>query len=141
MSATVTLVGLAVLVVLVVMFLKLRRQDLLGAIVNKRRGSKLVTRAEYVEGREQIPVVLSLTEDTFYYENPELDASFDLNRIEEVEYSEDLATGRDVHGWRVLRLRSHGQAFEFLMEKADSDKWAAALPARSYGNQPSAKAV
>lgn len=140
MPATVTLVGLAVLVVLVVMFLKLRRQDLLGAIVSKRKGSKLVTRAEYVEGREQIPVVLSLTDDTFIYENPELDASFDLNRIDEIEYSDDLATGRDVHGWRVLRLRSHGQAFEFLVEKPDSVKWQAALPARSYGNQASAKA-
>jgi hypothetical protein len=142
MLATVTLVGFIVLVVLVAMFLKLRRQDLLVAIMDKRKASsKLITRADYVEGAEQMPVVLSLSTETLYYENPDLDASFDLDRLDEIEYSDDLATGRDVHGHRVLRLRSHGAAFEFLLEKADAGKWEAALPPRSYGNQPTARAV
>lgn len=142
MSATVTIVGLAVLAVLVVIYLKLRRGDELGALMDKRRGSsKLVTRADYVEGREQIPVALSLSADTLYYENPDMEASFDLNRIDEIEYADDLATGRDVHGCRVLRLRSHGATFEFLLDKGDSAKWEAALPAHTYGQQPSAQAV
>jgi len=142
MLATVTLVGLVVLVALVVMYLKLRRQDLLVAISDKRRASsKLVTRADYVEGAEQMPVVLSLSTDSLYYENPDLDASFDLDRLDEVEYADELATGRDVHGHRVLRLRSHGATFEFLLEKADAGKWEAALPPRSYGNQPTARAM
>lgn len=142
MLATMTLVGLAVLAVLVVVFLKLRRTDHLTALMDKRRNaSKLVTRAEYVEGREQIPVALSLTPDTIYYENPDMEASFDLNRIDEVEYTDDLATGRDVHGCRVLRLRSHGATFEFLLDKKDCDKWMAALPPHLYGDQPTAHAV
>jgi hypothetical protein len=142
MSATVTLVGLAVLAVLVVVYLKLRQKDHLGVLMDKRRGSStLVTRAEYVEGREQVPVALSLTADTLYYESPDMEASFELNRLDEVEYADDLATGRDVHGCRVLRLRSHGAAFEFLLDKADCNKWMAALPARSYGNQPNARAA
>ena len=143
MSATVTLVGLAVLAVLVVLYLNLRRKDVLGALMDKRRaGSVLVTRADYVEGRDQIPVALSLTSDTLYYESPDMDAaSFELRRLDEIEYADDLATGREVHGCRVLRLRSHGAAFEFLLDKADCTKWMAALPARSYGNQPSAQAV
>ena len=142
MSATVTVIGLAVLAVLVVVYLKLRRGDVLGALMDKRRGSsKLVTRADYVEGRDQIPVALSLSADTLYYESPDMEASFDLNRIDEIEYTDDLATGRDVHGCRVLRLRSHGATFEFLLDKADAAKWAAALPAHTYGQQPSAQAV
>jgi hypothetical protein len=142
MSATVTIVGLAVLAVLVVIYLKLRQGDVLGALMEKRRGgSKIVTRAEYVEGREQIPVALSLSADTLYYENADLEASFDLSRIDEIEYSNELATGRDVHGHRVLRLRSHGATFEFLLEKEVAPKWEATLPAHTYGQQPSAQAV
>jgi hypothetical protein len=142
MSATVTIIGLAVLAVLVVIYLKLRQGDVLGALMDKRRGSsKLVSRADYVEGREQIPVALSLSADTIYYENTDMEASFDLNRIDEVEYADDLATGRDVHGHRVLRLRSHGATFEFLLEKAIAPKWEAALPAHTYGQQPTAQAM
>jgi hypothetical protein len=142
MPVTATLVGLAVLVVLVVVYLKLRQKDHLGALMDKRRAAAaLVTRADYVEGREQIPVALSLTSDTLYYESPDMEASFELSRIDEIEYSDDLATGRDVHNHRVLRLRSHGAAFEFLLEKPDAGKWMSALPPRTYGSQPSAKAV
>jgi hypothetical protein len=142
MSATVTIVGLAVLAVLLVLYLNLRRKDVLGALMDKRRASsKLVTRADYVEGREQVPVALSVTADTLYYESPDMEASFELSRLDEIEYADDLATGRDVHGCRVLRLRSHGATFEFLIDKADVAKWMAALPARSYGNIPAAQAM
>ncbi len=140
MSTIVTIAALAVLAVLVVVYLKLRRGDELGALMDKRRGSsKLVTRAEYVEGREQVPVALSLSADTIYYESPDMEASFELARIDEVEYTDDLATGRDVHGCRVLRLRSHGAMFEFLLDKADAEKWMAVLPPHLYG-QPAASA-
>jgi hypothetical protein len=136
--ATVTVVGVVVLAVLVVIYLKLRRNDLVGAFVEKRRaGSKLVSRAEYVEGVEKIPVALALTDTALYYENPDLEASFDLDRIDEVEYSQELTTGRshDTHH-EVLRLRSHGASFEFLLEKADCAKWMAALPPRTLEGRP-----
>lgn len=139
----VSIVGVVVLVALTVLYLKLRRKDQIGAMLEKRKGTaRLVSRADYVEGREEMPVALSLTADTFYYENPDLEASFDLNRIDEVEYADDLATGHQIRhpNVRVLRLRSHGAAFEFLLEKSDCDKWMAALPPRTYGNT-TAKAV
>jgi hypothetical protein len=140
---TMTLVGIIVFAVLVVIFLKVRQKDLVSAFMDKRRaGSKLVSRADYVEGVEKIPVALSLTETSLYYENPDLEASFDLDRIDEVEYSQDLSTGRS-HDTQheVLRLRSHGATFEFLLEKADCAKWMAILPARQIGGQPTARAV
>jgi hypothetical protein len=139
--ATLTVVGVIVLAVLVVVFLKVRQRDLLGAIMEKRRASaKLVSRADYIEGAESIPVALALTNDTFYYENPDMEASFDLNRIDEIEYSDELMTGKN-HGedCRVLRLRSHGTAFEFLVDKTESRKWEASLPPRTLG--PVARAV
>ena len=138
-----TVAGLIVLVVLVVVYLKLRQNDLVGTFLEKRRASsKLVSRADYVEGVEKIPVALSLSNDAIYYENPDLEASFDLDRIDEVEYSQDLSTGRS-HDTQheVLRLRSHGATFEFLLEKADCQKWMAALPARRLGGQTTAHAV
>ena len=131
-----TVVGVAVLAVLVVVFLKVRQKDLLGALVEKRRSSsKLVTRADYVEGAELIPVAVALTNDSLYYENPDLEASFELNRIDEIEYSDELMTGKNHRDdARVLRLRSHGQTFEFLMDKADAQKWEATLTPRRLGS-------
>jgi hypothetical protein len=130
-----TIVGVFVLAVLLIVFLKVRQKDLLGAVMEKRRASsKLVSRADYVEGAETIPVALALTADTFYYENPDMEASFDLNRIDEIEYSDELMTGKNHNeDCRVLRLRSHGTAFEFLIEKVESRKWEAALPPKTLG--------
>lgn len=136
MLSTVTLIGLVVFVVLVLVFLKLRRRDQIDAIMKKRQPtSKITSRADYVEGAETIPVAVSLSGDTFYYENPDLEASFELARIDEVEYDDELATGRSVdEKHRALRLRSHGATFEFVMDKAEAAKWAAALPPRRMGD-------
>jgi hypothetical protein len=144
MSPLAVVVGLIVVAALVAVYLKLRQKDILEAHLAKHRGtSKLVSRAEYVEGAEMIPVALALTDTTFYYENNDLEASFDLDRIDEIEYDDDLSTGRTLHGaCRVLRLRSHGATFEFVLDKADCSKWTAALPPRTYGQQqPAAHAV
>ena len=140
--ATLTVVGVIVLAVLIFLFLRARQSDLLGEIMKKRAGSKLVSRADYVEGVETIPVVLSLTEDTIYYENPDLQASFELPRIDEVEYADDLMTGKHIRqGCRVLRLRSHGATFEFLLDAAEAKKWESAFKGHRLDAQPNAQAV
>lgn len=132
----------AVAIGLLFVYLKMRQRDQLDVILKKRQpSSRLVSRADYMEGMEKIPVALALTADTFHYENADLEASFELSRIEEVEYDDELATGKNVpETCRVLRMRSHGAAFEFVLEKADAAKWAAALPARRMG-EPTAQAV
>jgi hypothetical protein len=139
---TITLVGVVVLVVMVVIFLKVRQKDLIGAMMQKRQaGSKLVSRAEYVEGMERMPVALAITADSLYYENPDLEASFELNRIDEVEYDDELSTGKNIPDHStVLRLRSHGTTFEFLLEKPDGKKWMEALPPKTT-QRPTARAV
>ena len=109
-------------VVLVAVYLKMRQRDHLDVMIKKRQPtSKLVSRAQYAEGMESIPVALALSGDTFYYENPDLEASFELSRVDEIEYDDELATGKNVDAdKRVLRLRSHGAAFEFILRKEDA---------------------
>ena len=130
MLATVTVVGIVVLAVLIWLFLRTRSQDQLAAMIEKRRAaSRVVSRAEYVEGLNHIPVVMALTNDTLYYENVDLQASFELVRLDEIGYDDELATGHSVAaGNRALRLRSHGATFEFVMPAAECAKWEAALP-------------
>jgi hypothetical protein len=140
---TVTVVGVVVLVALVWLFMRARTQDQLQEIMNKRKaGSKVVCRAEYVEGLERMPVALALTEDTFYYENADLQALFDLRMIDEVEYDDELMTGRAVEHGKALRLRSHGTTFEFIIDPADCPRWIEALPPRRANDEArTAKAV
>ena len=135
MLGTVTVVGVVVIAVLAWVYIRARSKDLIVELMAKRAGSsKVVSRADYVEGMEKIPVALSLADDSLYYENPDLQASFELKNIEEIEYDDELATGRSIeHGSRALRLRSHGATFEFILDPVDCQKWAALLPARRMG--------
>jgi hypothetical protein len=141
--ATLTVIGVVFAAVLVAVFLKVRRQDLLGALMEKRRPvSRLVSRADYVEGSDAMPVALSLTGDMLFYENPDLEASFELARIDEIEYDDELTTGKSVDAaHRVLRLRSHGRAFEFVLDSADQAKWSSTLPPKTMGAPQRAHAV
>jgi hypothetical protein len=133
--ATATAVGFVFLAVLVWFFMKARRQDVISAMLEKRKpNARLVSRAEYVEGLDRMPVALALTDDTFFYENADLEASFELARIDEIDYDDELATGKHIHeGERILRLRSHGAAFEFILPKEELNRWQSALPARRLG--------
>jgi hypothetical protein len=139
---TATVIGVIVLAALLWFFFRTRRNDRLGEMVEKRRsGSKLVARADYVEGLERMPVAIALTSDTFFYENADLQASFELARIDEVEYDNELATGRNVDAdSRVLRLRSHGATFEFIMPTAEASKWQGTLTPRRL-DQSTARVV
>jgi hypothetical protein len=138
---TLTIIGLAVTAVLVWIYLKFRSHDVLEAIAVKRRASsKIVTEAAYVEGLEKIAVIVALTDDAFYYENADLQASMDISQIDEVEYDDETATGHAVASGRALRIRSHGHCFEFILSTGDANKWEAILPAH-HENAGHARAV
>ena len=136
MLATLTVVGLVVLVALTWFFFRTRQQDMIEEILTKKKGSsKVASRADYVEGIERIPVALSLAGDSIYYQNPDMDASFDLNAIDEVEYDDELSTGQNVEaGCRALRLRAHGRAVEFILSVPDCQQFMAALPPHRTGD-------
>jgi hypothetical protein len=137
---TLTVVGVVAVAALAWFLVRMLRQDQLSAIMDKRKATaRLITRADYVEGMERMPVALALTNDTFHYENADLEASFELARIDEVEYDDELSTGRHSNaGERVMRLRSHNHAFEFLLPLADTAKWQAVLPEKRMSNVRSA---
>ena len=140
MLGTVTVVLVVVLAGLVFFFLQTRRKDQISAMLEKRRASsKLVSKAEYASGMARMPVALSLSGETVFYENPDMEASLDLSRIDEVEYDDELTTGHQVPaGSRVMRIRSHGTAFDFVLTAADASRWQQVLPSKQIG-QPAAR--
>lgn len=136
-----TVLGVAAIAGLVWWMLKRRSADQLDALLKQRHNSsKIAGMADYVEGMQHIPVVLALGESSVSYENIDLQAQLDIARIEEVEYDDELATGKDVPNGRVLRLRSHGHAFEFILPKSEAERWAAQLPAHRMENPSRAHA-
>ncbi len=127
---TITLVGLVVLAALIWVFLRLRSGDRVQEVLEKNRSTaRACTRANLLEGMAQIPVALVLTADTLFYENRDLQASIEVPMIEEVEYDDETATGHTVAG-KVLRIRAHNHAFEFMMDLPTARTWEAVMPAR-----------
>ena len=140
MLTAVTVIGLVVLAALIWLFLKTRSKDLIEEMMVKRRASsRLVSRAEFLEGMEKINVALSLAADRICYENPDIDAYLELRHIEEIEYDDETATGHPIEG-RVLRLRSHGHSFEFLLDIPTARQWESMLLPRR-ADQGTAQAV
>lgn len=89
----------------------------------------LLSPAMLIEGADDIPVALSLHAGRVRYESADRDASIDVHDIDEVEYGSDLMTGA-IAGGAMLRLRSHGRAFEFALDIATAERWSERLPPR-----------
>jgi hypothetical protein len=94
----------------------------------RRPSSRLVSNGEFVDGNRHVPVALALTESSFFYENPDMEASIDLSAIREIEYANELATGAAIASGKVLRIRCHSQAFEFVLPEDVVSKWKLVLP-------------
>ena len=104
--------------------------DQLQVINDRRRPtSRIVSRGEFIDGSRRLEVALALTGTAFYYESSTVQASLDLEWIEEVDYDTNLATGRSITGGKVMRLRCHRQVFEFVLPSDASAAWETALPA------------
>ena len=102
------------------------------AAFNERRraGSKIVSQGQFVDGNRHVDVALALTQSTFFYENADMQASIDLQWLNEIEYDTGLSTGVPIHNGRVLRLRSHSQTFEFVLPTELVPRWHMLLPPR-----------
>lgn len=102
-------------------------------IARRKQTAKISSKAELVDGRNHIPVALTLDPAQIYYENTDLEAALDIDRIDEVEYGSELVTGETAKG-SVLRLRSHGRAVEFVLNPIAARQWSELLPARRMGD-------
>jgi hypothetical protein len=121
-------VGVPAIAALVWWYRRSRVNDSFESILLRHRPTaKVSSRAELVDGRNHIPVALTLEQLAIYYENPDLDAMLDIDQIDEVEYGSDLLTGGIASG-AVLRLRAHGRAIEFVLDMATASKWSELLP-------------
>jgi len=132
----ITLTGVVIVAALAVLLMRKHADARLDEIITRRRGETMVaSRADYVEGREHIPVVVSLSDSAFYYENYDLQAKLDIARIDEVEYDSELATGKDVAAakGKVLRIRSRGHAFEFILDPKTAENMASHFPHHRMG--------
>jgi hypothetical protein len=128
-SNVVTVVGVVVAIVLIVVLIKFLNRDKTDAIIKKRKATSLfVCPAVYVEGPTRIDVALAVDQSKIYYENEDMQSYLDLKNVEEVEYDEDLMTGSATPDMDVLRLRSHGHTFEFVMTKEDIGRFRKVLP-------------
>ena len=109
-------------------FKRLRADDRMAEIILRKGGNAmLASPARLIEGANHILVALSLDAGTVSYENDDLQASIDIKQIDEVEYGSDLVTGGIADG-AVLRLRSHGRAYEFVLDVAMAERWSHRLP-------------
>lgn len=124
----IALAALAVIgAITVVWMIHRRRDEALFAIASARPDARLVSHAHLIDGRNHIPVALTLAPLQILYGNADLDATIELKQIDEVEYGSDLVTGGIAEG-AVLRLRSHGRATEFILDMASADRWSTLLP-------------
>ena len=114
----------------------------IDAIANKRRAtSRAVTSGEFVDGNRHLKVALALTSTDLFYENADMKAYVDLRWVQEVEYDTCLATGKEVEGGKVLRIRCYSQVFEFVLPNAVVPSWHLLLPQRRSVDMPPAVAV
>lgn len=125
-----TIIVVVILLAVIIWFVNQQRaKGRIDEMVKKRAPDAIIAhRALYMEGRERLPVALALTGSTIFYENADLEASLDLNRIDEVEYDEETTTGLSQEGCKILRLRSHGHVFEFVVTNAEAKEWMEHLP-------------
>ena len=121
-----TVIVVVILLAIIIWFVNQQRaKGRIDEMVKKRAGDAIIAhRALYMEGRERLPVALALTPQSVFYENFDLEARLDLDRIDEVEYDDETTTGLSQEGCKILRLRSHGQVFEFVITKAEAEEWA-----------------
>jgi hypothetical protein len=124
-------VAVVVAIVLVFNLYKRFASDRIQQFIDRRRqSSRLVGRGELVDGNRHLGVALAVTQSTFFYENSDMEASLDLDLIEEIEYDTELATGSVVANGSVLRLRCHSQTFEFVVPAEDVQRWNVTMPPR-----------
>jgi hypothetical protein len=123
------LIAVPVIALLAWMLWKRFASDSLQLFSDRRRGSsRIVSRGEFADGNRRMPVALALTDQAFFYENSDMEASLERQWIQEVEYDDELQTGQSVGEGTVLRLRSPSQTFEFVLPADSAPQWKTFLP-------------
>lgn len=126
LEAIIVAVVISIVVIAAIIWLiqRQRASSSIDKFIQKRKGNAILShRAVFMEGREKLPVALTLTKETVFYENQDFEARLDLSQIDEVEYDTETTTGLSQDNHRIVRFRSHGHIFEFLAPAADVKQW------------------
>lgn len=105
------------------------REGFAKRILRKRMSARISSMAELIDGRNHIPVALTLERSQIFYESGALQGTLEIARIDEVEYDTEHGTGQN-----ILRIRARGQSLEFVLDPAPAKQWAALLPAHRFGD-------
>ena len=106
-----------------------RARDSFAELIQRRKATATISSmAELVDGGNHIPVALTLEKTQIFYESNFLQAKLEIARLDEVEYDSEQGTGKN-----ILRLRAHGQTFQFVLDAPSARDWAALLPAHRFG--------
>ena len=131
MFAWLSIGGVVIVAVLAWNLMRRFAADGVGRFKDSRRASsRLVSSAEFIDGSRHLPISLALNDRALYYENADMQASLDLDWIQEVEYENELVTGQHIGHGKVLRLRCFSQVFEFIIPSEAVQQWQGVLPAR-----------
>jgi hypothetical protein len=141
MYTVLTILGLAAVAVALWKLYRANGANRIAAFTARRSASsRMVSPGQFIDGNRHLDVALALTKETFFYENSDMQASVDLQWVQEIEYDTALATGVRVADGRVLRLRSRSQTFEFVLGSDVVARWHMMLPPRG-GSVMTAPAV
>jgi hypothetical protein len=131
MFAWLSIGGVVIVAVLAWNLMRRFAADGVGRFKDSRRASsRFVSSAEFIDGSRHLPISLALNDLALYYENADMQASLDLDWIQEVEYENELVTGQHIGHGKVLRLRCFSQVFEFIIPSDAVQQWQGVLPAR-----------
>ena len=136
-------IAVVALIGLVWWYRRSRQNDRMDLVMAQHKGTATIcSRAQLIDGANHIDVALMLEQQQINYQNNDidLDATLDIAQIDEVEYGSDLVNGGTPDG-RVLRLRAHGRAIEFVLDAASAAQWALKLPPHRMNESGAVHAV
>lgn len=126
-----SIVGFVIASALLIALRRLHSRNAIDHFMHRRDGSSSASgHAELVDGSRHIPVALTLSDATLYYQNEEIDASIALSYVREIEYDSELMTGQQVEHGEVLRVRCSSQVYEFVLPIDEAARWRTELPSR-----------
>ena len=112
-------------------------RDSFAELIRRRNmTARMSSMAELIDGEHHIPVVLTMERSQIFYESSYLQARLEIARLDEVEYDVEYDNERGT-GKNILRLRAHGQSFEFVLDSSAARQWSALLPAHRFGESAS----
>lgn len=144
LEAIIVAVVISVVVIAAIIWIvqRQRASSSIDKFIQKRKSESILSdRAIFMEGREKLPVALTLTRQSVFYENQDFEARLDVAQIDEVEYDDETMTGLSQEGHRILRLRSHSHTFEFILPSAQIKQWEEHLSPHHLDEPGDVKAV